>query len=79
MADAYTQFRNARDLLLSLRTDYDRAVADYSAPRPPDFNWGLDELQGDPRAGRGIGRNPVEPVEAPVEVCLLYTSDAADG
>ena len=42
MADAYTQFRNARDLLLSSRTDYDRAVADYSAPRPADFNWGLD-------------------------------------
>ena len=42
MADAYTQFRNARDLLLSLRTDYDRAVAEYSAPRPNDFNWGLD-------------------------------------
>src|SRR5680860_703152 len=42
MADAYAQFRNARDLLLSSRTDYDRAMADYSAPRPPDFNWGLD-------------------------------------
>jgi len=42
MADAYTQFRNARDLLLSSRTDYDRALAGYSAPRPPDFNWGLD-------------------------------------
>jgi len=42
MADAYTQFRHARDLLLSSRTDYDRAVADYSAPRPADFNWGLD-------------------------------------
>ena len=42
MADAYTQFRNARDLLLSARTDYDRVIADYTAPRPPDFNWGLD-------------------------------------
>src|SRR5450759_1792094 len=42
MADAYTQFRNARDLLLSLRTDYDRAMVDYSAPRPDGFNWGLD-------------------------------------
>jgi acetyl-CoA synthetase len=42
MADAYAQFRHARDLLLSTRTDYDRAMADYSAPRPPDFNWALD-------------------------------------
>ena len=42
MADAYAQFRKARDLLLSSRTDYARAVADYSAPRPPAFNWGLD-------------------------------------
>ncbi|MEO8555554.1 MAG: AMP-binding protein, partial [Actinomycetota bacterium] len=42
MADAYAQFRSARDLLLSARTDYSRAVADYVAPRPADFNWGLD-------------------------------------
>ena len=42
MADAYAQFRSARDLLLSSRTDYDRARADYAAPRPDDFNWGLD-------------------------------------
>ena len=42
MADAYAQFRSARDLLLSARTDYDRAVGDYVAPRPHDFNWALD-------------------------------------
>jgi acetyl-CoA synthetase len=42
MADAYAQFRNARDLLLSTRTDYDRAMAEYVPPRPDDFNWGLD-------------------------------------
>jgi acetyl-CoA synthetase len=42
MADAYAQFRSARDLLLSERTDYDRAVADYEPPRPVDFNWALD-------------------------------------
>jgi len=42
MADAYAQFRSARDLLLSTRTDYDRAMADYVPPRPHDFNWGLD-------------------------------------
>jgi acetyl-CoA synthetase len=42
MADAYSQFRGARDFLLSARTDYDRAVADYDPPKPADFNWALD-------------------------------------
>jgi acetyl-CoA synthetase len=42
MADAYAQFRGARDLLLSARTDYDRAVAEYDPPRPQEFNWALD-------------------------------------
>jgi acetyl-CoA synthetase len=42
MADAYAQFRSARDLLLSARTDYDRALADYDPPRTADFNWALD-------------------------------------
>jgi acetyl-CoA synthetase len=42
MADAYAQFRSARDLLLSERTDYDRAVAAYEPPRPVDFNWARD-------------------------------------
>ncbi|HYO19568.1 MAG TPA: AMP-binding protein, partial [Dermatophilaceae bacterium] len=42
MADAYAQFRSARDLLLTERTDYDRAIADYEPPRPADFNWALD-------------------------------------
>jgi acetyl-CoA synthetase len=42
MADAYAQFRGARDLLLSARTDYDGAVAAYNPPRPHGFNWALD-------------------------------------
>ena len=42
MADAYTQFRDARDFLLETRTDYDRAVNAYVPPRPPDFNWAVD-------------------------------------
>jgi acetyl-CoA synthetase len=42
MADAYAQFRSARDLLLSARTDYDRALDTYDPPRPHDFNWALD-------------------------------------
>jgi acetyl-CoA synthetase len=42
MADAYAQFRSARDLLLSARTDYDRALAGYDPPRTADFNWALD-------------------------------------
>jgi acetyl-CoA synthetase len=42
MADAYARFRSARDLLLSARTDYNRALADYEPPRTADFNWALD-------------------------------------
>jgi acetyl-CoA synthetase len=54
MADAYAQFRSARDFLLSERTDYDRAVADYDAPRPADFNWALnwfDQVAADASTG----------------------------
>jgi acetyl-CoA synthetase len=63
MADAYTQFRNARDLLLSLRTDYDRAITDYAAPRPPDFNWGLDwfdQVAADATTGARVALKLVE-------------------
>ena len=42
MADAYAQFRSARDLLLLERTDYDRAIANYEPPRSAHFNWALD-------------------------------------
>jgi len=42
MADAYAQFRSARDLLLAARTDYAQAVDAYQPPRPQDFNWAVD-------------------------------------
>ena len=42
MPDAHTQFRSARDFLLSARTDYDRAMDGYDPPRPRGFNWALD-------------------------------------
>ena len=42
MADAYAQFRSARDLLLTARTDYERALDAYDPPRTPEFNWALD-------------------------------------
>jgi acetyl-CoA synthetase len=54
MADAHAQFRSARDLLLSARTDYDLAMADYVPPRPADFNWALnwfDEVAADVTTG----------------------------
>ena len=63
MADAYEQFRHARDLLLSARTDYDRAMADYSAPRPPDFNWALhwfDRVAADASTGARVALKIVE-------------------
>jgi acetyl-CoA synthetase len=40
--EAYTAFRAARDRLLSLRHDPERAIADYRAPQLSQFNWALD-------------------------------------
>src|ERR1019366_1502152 len=63
MADAYAQFRSARDLLLSARTDYDRAVAQYDPPRPVDFNWALDwfdQVAADPTTGARAALKIVE-------------------
>ena len=42
MATSTDQFRQARDTLIAHRTDYDRAVAAFSWPRPQQFNWALD-------------------------------------
>src|SRR5512138_2413505 len=35
-------FRQARDTLIAHRTDYERALAAFSWPRPQQFNWALD-------------------------------------
>ena len=49
-------FREARDLLLALREDYDAARAQFRWPRLERFNWALDwfdpELAQGPSAGR---------------------------
>jgi acetyl-CoA synthetase len=42
MATSTDQFRQARDTLIAHRTDYERAVAAFSWPRPQQFNWALD-------------------------------------
>ena len=63
MADAFEQFRNARDLLLSTRTDYDRAVGAYDPPRPQDFNWSIDwfdRVAADPTTGARVALKLVE-------------------
>src|SRR5450631_1101357 len=63
MADAYAQFRSARDLLLSARTDYDRALADYDPPRTADFNWALDwfdQVAADAATGARVALKIVE-------------------
>ena len=63
MADAFEQFRNARDLLLSTRTDYDRAVGAYDPPRPQDFNWAIDwfdRVAADPTTGARVALKLVE-------------------
>jgi acetyl-CoA synthetase len=63
MADAYAQFRNARDLLLSTRTDYDGAVGAYAPPRPQEFNWAIDwfdRVAADPTTGARVALRLVE-------------------
>jgi acetyl-CoA synthetase len=63
MADAHAQFRDARDLLLSARTDYDRAMADYEPPRPATFNWALDwfdDIAGDASTGARVALKIIE-------------------
>lgn len=42
MASSTDLFRQARDTLIAHRTDYERAVAAFSWPRPQQFNWALD-------------------------------------
>ncbi|PZP92462.1 MAG: AMP-dependent synthetase, partial [Variovorax paradoxus] len=39
---AHAAFLEARDFLLAHRTDYERAVRDFSWPRLTHFNWALD-------------------------------------
>jgi len=41
------QFRAARDGLLALRSDYDRAVASFRWPHVDCFNWALDWFDGE--------------------------------
>jgi acetyl-CoA synthetase len=40
--EAHRRFREARDLLLELRTDPDRAAAEFRWPRSASFNWALE-------------------------------------
>lgn len=51
-----SDFRSARDELLALRSDYDRAVASFRWPQIDRFNWALDwfdrELAQGPTANR---------------------------
>src|ERR1700694_1019596 len=47
-----TTFQEARAFLLRHRTDYDKAVADFSWPDPVPFNWALDWFDAD------LARNP---------------------
>ena len=42
MTSSTDLFRQARDTLIAHRTDYERAVAAFSWPRPQQFNWALD-------------------------------------
>jgi acetyl-CoA synthetase len=45
------EFKTARDLLLSLRDNYDFARASFNWPRPAYFNWALDWFDAELAAG----------------------------
>ena len=78
MADAYAQFRGARDFLLGARTDYDRAVDAYDPPRSQDFNWAFDwfdKVAADATTG---GRVALKLVEADgTSLSVTYAEMAA--
>jgi len=44
---ARAKFRTARDELLALRSDYERAVASFRWPEVDCFNWALDWFDGE--------------------------------
>jgi len=53
----YREFLQARDLLQTHRTDYDAALAEFSWPRPAEFNWALehiDAVAADPVRGQRL-------------------------
>jgi acetyl-CoA synthetase len=78
MVDAYAQFRSARDLLLSARTDYDRALIDYDPPRAAGFNWALDwfdQVAADPTTGARAALKIVEADGA--STCVTYAQMSA--
>ena len=82
MAEATnTALLAARDQLLALRTDYDRAVAEFRWPEVgPRFNFAHDWF--DPLARDNhtpaLVITEVGGLRASYTFCLLYTSDAAD-
>ena len=61
-----TQFRAARDELLALRSDYDRAVASFRWPEVDRFNWALDWFDAELAQGSSAHK-----------VALRITGDAA--
>ncbi|MBA3524044.1 MAG: AMP-binding protein, partial [Geodermatophilaceae bacterium] len=47
-------FLAARDFLLSVGTDYDRAMAEFRWPQPAAFNWALDHVDALPAGDLGL-------------------------
>ena len=47
-------FLAARDFLLSVREDYDRAVAEFRWPELTEFNWALDHFDALPTDDLGL-------------------------
>ncbi|HZZ88375.1 MAG TPA: hypothetical protein VFE13_08565, partial [Caulobacteraceae bacterium] len=57
---ATTAFREARDLLLALREDYDGARAQFRWPELTAFNWALDWFDAELARGECAGRTALE-------------------
>ena len=68
-------FREARDLLLAHRTDYEAAYGGFRWPDPVPFNWALDwfdaELAADPESRDRAALRIVEPA-AGTDVALTF-------
>jgi acetyl-CoA synthetase len=60
-------FRDARDFLLALRTDYSTAKAKFAWPKFDSFNWALDWFDGELAAGEHGARPALTLLGEPTE------------
>ncbi len=76
---AHVSFRQARDLLLTLREDYDEARERFRWPDPGEFNWArdwFDHLAADPTCGARTALWVVDPARPEDDVRVTYAEMA---